>query len=112
MAGSYVEAIARAAQDAQSLVRFLDGLDEHAPATPAAIGHAAQLADAVERVVYQALQEAYPDWSAKAAADQALESIDAFRAAAQGNDVRLMRAAARGALDHLNRARELEEPAP
>lgn len=112
MAGSYVEAIARAAQDAQSLVRFLDGLDEHAPAPPAAIGHAAQLVDAVERVVYQALQEAYPDWSAKAAADQALESIDAFRAAAQGNDVRLMRAAARGALDHLNRARELDEPAP
>ena len=53
---------------------------------------------------------AYPDWSAKAAADQALESIDAFRAAAQGNDVRLMRAAARGALDHLNRARSQTSP--
>ena len=110
MAGSYVEAIGRAAEDAQSLVRYLDGLDERGPATPAAIGHAAQLVDAVERTVWPSRKAAIR-LVGQTAADQGWRHIDAFRAAAQGvmwADARR----ARAALDHLNRARELDEPAP
>lgn len=110
MASSYAEAMERALADARALVRHLEGLGEAAHATPAAVDHAAGLADAIERTVYQAIQEAYPDRTAKAPADQALEGIDGFRAAARGNDVDLMRAAAHEVLDHLTRAQELSAP--
>jgi len=106
MAESFEEAMERAVRDAQALSEYLDGLGGEVHASPEAIGHAGALADRIEDAVARA-EECYAESAANGAAYQALEGIDALRAAMRGNDVVLMRAVAREIVGHLARARDL-----
>ncbi|NLC57546.1 MAG: hypothetical protein GX774_11970 [Armatimonadetes bacterium] len=106
MANAYEDAMEQALGDANALVRHLEGLSGRAHATRAAIDHARRLAEAIEQAVYTAVRS-FPQSGANAAAYQALEGVSSLRAAADGNDLALMEAAAHQIQDHLSRARDL-----
>ncbi len=104
----YREALGDAAVNANALVRHLESLGDAEHASRADVDRARALADEIERVLCDAVRTV-PQSAANAAAYQALEAVDSLGAAADGNDVALMGAAAYEIRDHLRRACEAAE---
>ncbi len=109
MAEDYHEVLMGAVGEATILVHHLEDQGDADSLSRAALDRARSLAERVEEVLSGAMGE-YSDPAANAAARQALEAVDGFRAAAAGGDLGMMRSAAHGILDHVTRARDSVAP--
>jgi alkylhydroperoxidase family enzyme len=111
MSGGFKNAMARSMIDARNLVQHLNSLGDREHASRADLDRARALADQIEACVYGVIRD-LPQSEANALSYQALESVDSLRAAADGNDVAMMRGAAQGIYDRLHRACEAFASAP